>query len=57
MKCFVCESEAEEMSPVMGVREIVCPQCGRYEITGTAAVLIQQRMAEIRYAALDQAES
>lgn len=56
--CPVCDKPAKEALPRMGdFAEIICDDCGRYRITGTALETIRASNVPNRQAILDRAKA
>jgi DNA-directed RNA polymerase subunit RPC12/RpoP len=42
MKCFICAAESNEVPSSGDYKQIACPECGEYKISGTAIALFKE---------------
>jgi len=43
MECFICKSKANEVTPSGDYKQLACPECGEYKISGTATKAIENK--------------
>jgi len=56
--CPICNGQAKEALPRMGdLAEILCSECGRYRVSGTALEVIRHEDRQTRDAALAAAKA
>ena len=42
MKCFICSTESNEVPAAGDYKQLACPECGEYRLSGTAITLFEQ---------------
>ena len=43
MECLICKSKANEVTPSGDYKQLACPGCGEYKISGTAIKTIENK--------------
>jgi pyruvate/2-oxoacid:ferredoxin oxidoreductase beta subunit len=43
MKCFICKADASEVAPYGDYKQLACPGCGEYKISGTAINAVENK--------------
>jgi len=42
MECFICSTESNEVPSAGDYKQLACPKCGEYRLSGTAIALFKE---------------
>jgi DNA-directed RNA polymerase subunit RPC12/RpoP len=43
MECFICSAESSEVPSTGDYKQLACPECGEYRLSGTAFALFKEQ--------------